>query len=208
MLRFCTAIVAVISSTLLAVPQTVDASRPAVVTAVDTPCASLRGFVSDVDSSGTNVRSAPRGDAPVVARIPKAADLHDGADPDVVSATLRVVGSHAGWLLVRNVSLGDGVKIAYAFAGPGWISGTLVGFSVGSRFVHAAPGVHAPVRASLFGPDYTPDRFLVTRTYGCRGRWADLLLKNTARPGSVALRGWVGAVCDTQLTTCDNVDLP
>ena len=159
-----------------------------------------RGFSADLDPAGTNVRSAPRADAPVIGRVaPRALigpNTYEGVE-------FEIVGSKDGWLLIQKPDPANGLKLdaAHAAEGRGWISGKLVGVTPGSRALRSAPRRDAPVVAELSGADWGPDSFIVSAVHACDGKYVEI--SGTHDPAR-KLRGWSYAPCSNQLTTCDN----
>lgn len=159
-----------------------------------------RGFSTDLDPAGTNVRSAPRADAPVIGRVsPRALigpNTYEGVE-------FEIVGSKDGWLLIQKPDPADGLKldVAHAAEGRGWISGRLVGVTPGSRALRSAPRREASAVAELSGADWGPDSFIVSAVHACNGKYVEI---TGAHDKDKPLRGWSYAPCSSQLTTCDN----
>jgi hypothetical protein len=174
------------------------ASAP-VVTTSDAVC-SVNGYNADKDMSGTNIRSAPDANAPVIFRL-----MPEKEPDDTYGSEFEVIGSKNGWLLIRNAELGaygdSNPKIV--FKGPGWISGALVGFTINDPNMRAAPSPNAKVVATLQGEKngsvWGPDSFGVKRVYGCSGAFADV---SGVTPYKQTYRGWVTKLCGNQRTTC------
>lgn len=169
-------------------------------TASDAVC-SIEGYNADKDMTGTNLRSAPDAKAPVVYRL-----MPEIEPEDNYGAQFEVIGSKNGWLLIRNAKSGQygngNGKIV--FKGPGWISGSLVGFTINDINMRAAPSANAKVIARLEGDNgeggvWGPDSFGVTRVYGCSGNFADV---GGVTPAKKTYRGWVTKLCANQRTTC------
>ena len=59
----------------------------------------MRGFATDRDPKGSNIRSQPRATAPIVGRLPPLFPL---TSADIVGAEFEIIGSKNGWLLIRN----------------------------------------------------------------------------------------------------------
>lgn len=159
-----------------------------------------RGFSTDLDPAGTNVRSAPRADAPVIGRVAPRAKI----GPDTYEGVeFEIVGSKDGWLLVQKPDPEDGLKLdaAHAAEARGWISGKLVGVTPGSRALRSAPRRDATIVAELSGSDWGPDSFIVSIVHACDGKYVEI---SGAHDPSKRLRGWSYAPCSNQLTTCDN----
>lgn len=173
----------------------------AVETAGASHCA-IRGYLSDRDPKGTNVRAAPRANALVIGVLPPRS-RHE-SDDEIVGVELEIIGSKDGWLLIQNPDRG-------ALGGPGWISGRLVGFTIGSPRLLVGPADSAKTVASLqiLGDEGAgPDSFEVRQVHACQGHFAEVTIRLApsikAPPGlDKPLRGWVGKVCSNQLTTCD-----
>ena len=189
-------LVAVTLGGLLTLPPVTASAAP-----LDTTGASqcrTRGYSTDTDPAGTNVRSAPRADAPVIGRLAPRTMLGPGTYEGV---EFEVVGSKDGWLLIQKPDPKSGLKLdaVNAADGRGWISGRLVGVVLGNRSLRAAPRREAPVVADLSGPDRGPDSFLVSTVHACDGKYLEV----TGTWGGKPLRGWSLSPCSNQLSTCD-----
>ncbi len=166
-------------------------------------CSHVQGFSTDTDPKGTNLRAGPDANAPIVGHLPprhyeKQADL-------TISADFDVIGSKDGWLQIANASDGHiGQDSTFTFKGPAWISGALVGFTVGSTKLHAAPSLTSPAVATLLGDNYGPDSYDVKRVYACNGSFVDITVQLTIKKEAKPVRGWAAAVCSNRLTTCDS----
>jgi hypothetical protein len=190
---------------VLVTPEAFAAPAQAVDTAPTSTCA-IRGYLTDTDPNGTNVRSAPRVDAAAIGRLPQHAP-HSRDSADAVAAEFDIIGSKNGWLLIRNARFENPDRpVVSVFDGPGWISGGMVGFTIGSNELRSAPAADAAIVAPLTGetPDgvYGPDSWQVVRVHSCSGHSAEVTIRRSASPTPKALRGWVGRVCSNQLTTC------
>jgi hypothetical protein len=170
-----------------------------VATTSDAVC-SIKGYNADKDMSGTNIRSAPDANAPVIFRL-----MPEKEPEDAYGSEFEVIGSKNGWLLIRNAELGaygDG-DLKIVFKGPGWISGALVGFTINDQNMRDAPSLTAKVTARLEGDKgdtvWGPDSFSVKRVYGCSGAFADV---SGVSPYKQTYRGWVTKLCGNQRTTC------
>lgn len=158
----------------------------------------VRGYSTDIDPAGTNVRSAPRADAPVIGRLaprtPLGPNTYEGVE-------FEVVGSKDGWLLIQKPDPKLGLKLdaANAADGRGWMSGRLVGVVLGNRSLRVAPRREAPVVADLLGSDRGPDSFLVSTVHACDGKYLEVTGTWIGKP----LRGWSLSPCSNQLSTCD-----
>ena len=201
--------VVAIAATALAIVANVRAQSnptpaPVVDTAVTSSC-TIEGYLSDTDPKGTNVRSGPRADAPVIGRLPILPPHAEGSF-DANAPEFDIIGSKNGWLLIRDARFdrpSAGVK--KLFSGPGWISGALVSFTVGSNALLAGPSDDAKIIEKLSSADagYGPDSFNVTRVHACQGHFAEVTIDLVSTTTKHApMRGWVGHVCSNQLTTC------
>ena len=166
-------------------------------TAGATAC-EVRGYAIDTDRKGTNVRSAPRADAPIIGRLAPPVRL----DPDTETGVeFDVVGSKDGWLLIRHASDGGlTLDAAHRADGRGWVSAKLVGTQLRLPALRSAPRRDAPEIARLLGDNWGPDSAGVTAIHGCQGRYMEV---TAAPPGGKPLRGWSYLPCSSQLTTCD-----
>ncbi len=176
------------------------AHAASVDTKVTTPCA-FSAWSNDKDPAGLNVRAAPRADAAIVAKLPAP---RKGTD---YAVEFRVIGSRDGWLLIEQAKFVDydgGGPDRPVFAGPGWVSGTKVGFEINDARVFAAPSADAPVNTKLLdnsdpNGSYGPDSAVVDRVFSCSGGFADVQLH---MPKGAPVRGWVARLCANQVTTC------
>lgn len=177
-----------------------------VETAGATQCR-IGGYFKDDDPRGANIRSAPRVHAPVIGHLPPRARLEPGSDM-IVGAEFDIVGAKDGWLLIRNAqTIGDAKSV---FKGPGWISGKLVGFTLGGTALRVAPYNDAKTIVKLWGDlkdgsSYGPDSYTVLAVHGCESHFIEVTvnLPHAIMPGGKPMRGWVEKACSTQLTTCD-----
>jgi hypothetical protein len=187
---------------LLAIILGLGMAQAATAAPIDTAGASqcaTRGYSIDPDSRGTNLRSAPRVDAPVIGRLAPRTRL----GPDTYEGVeFEIVGSKDGWLLIRK---GDPAKDftldpANAADGRGWVSGRLVGTALSRPPFRAAPRRDAPVLVEMRGPQWGPDSARVSAVHACQGKYVEV----TATPyGGKPIRGWSWEPCSNQLTTCD-----
>ena len=167
---------------------------------------SLHGFSTDTDPAGTNVRAAPDKDAPILGQLPPQQNA-EGAG--AVGVVLEIVGSKNGWLLIHSASSGDPSvdAVTPVFKKPGWISGDLVGFIVGSSELLDAPNPGGNVVATLqnTAKGIGPDSYTVKKVNGCNGKFADITVQLPAsiKPNAPELRGWASKVCGNQVATCD-----
>ena len=186
------------------------AVSPAFATPIDTDGASrcrTAGYLKDADSRGTNVRGAPRANAPIIGHLPPPAPIEPGSD-EIVGAEFDIIGAKDGWLLIDNARPGSDAKMA--FKGPGWISSRLVGMTLGADLLRVAPDVDAKVIAKLSGElkdgnAYGADSYEILAVHGCDSHFVDVTIKLAPSivPDAKPMRGWVEKACSTQLTTCD-----
>jgi hypothetical protein len=178
-------------------------AQPAPDTSGATQCAT-RGYNTDRDPKGTNVRTGPRATAPVIGRLPAWGKI-DGSDVDV-GAEFRIFGSKDGWLLIEYKSDKGDITLR------GWMSGRLISGTIGSAKLRAKPSDDGEAVATLSGEidgsGYGPDSFEILQVHGCQGKFADVTVRlpRSVKPPpgkDKPLRGWVGRVCSNQLTTCD-----
>ncbi len=173
---------------------------------VDTAGASqckTRGYLSDKDPKGTNVRAAPNGTALVIGHLPAPAKMKD--DDEIVAVEVDIIGAKNGWLLIRNPDRGTLKR-------PGWVFGGLVSATIGTPRLLAAPSENAKVISKLqyAGEEGVgPDSFEVKQIHGCQGHYVEVTVSLAPSikpfPGlpKQPMRGWVEKICSTQLTTCD-----
>ena len=158
----------------------------------------VRGYAKDSDPKGTNIRSAPRPDAPIIGRV---APLAKNSG-ETVGVEFEIVGARNGWLLIQNGDPADGLTFdaAHRADGRGWVSGRLVGTSLRMPAFRSAPRRDAPVVAKMAGDDWGPDSAAVSVVHGCQGDYIEV----TAAPyRGKPVRGWSYKPCSSQLTTCD-----
>jgi hypothetical protein len=173
------------------------AAAQALDTAGATACA-VRGYAIDTDSKGTNVRSAPRADAPVIGHVAPPTKIDANTETGI---EFDIVGSKNGWLLIRNGSdNGLTFDAAHRAEGRGWVSAKLVGTQLRMRAFRSAPRRDAPQIADFFGDNWGPDSAGVTAIHGCEGRYIEVTAKP---PDGKPVRGWSYLPCSSQLTTCD-----
>jgi hypothetical protein len=158
-----------------------------------------RGFSTDFDPKGTNVRGAPRADAPIIGRLAPPAlvgpNTYEGVE-------FEIVGSKDGWLLIQKGSPAREFTLdpAHAADGRGWVPGSLVGVQPSTLPLRTAPHRDAPTVAELRGPNWGPDSFLVSVVHACRDKYVEVT--GTLPAGGKPLRGWTWAPCSNQLSTC------
>ena len=167
-------------------------------TAGATPC-EASGYSIDPDPKGTNLRSAPRANAPVTGRLAPRTRI---TPVEIVGVTFDIVASKDGWLLIRNGNPAKDFVLDAANAedGRGWVSGRLVGTTLGAAALRTAPRRDAPLVIDLSSPGRSPESTAVSVVHGCQGKYVEV----TATPlGGKAVRGWSWAPCFLQLTPCD-----
>jgi len=183
-----------------------DAPAQQIVDTTGATTCDTRGFSLDRDPNGTNIRRAPRADAPVIGRLlPRDYHEHDRKSGVVVGQEFRIVGSKDGWLLISDVEpeADRQGRLSDAFAGPGWVSGALVGAQLGALTLRAAPRHDAPVLARMAGDGWGPSSVGVKGVHGCLDKYIDVTV---VPPNGKPLRGWSWKPCSSQLTTCDRSD--
>ena len=167
-------------------------------TAGATQC-EVSGFSIDPDPKGTNVRSAPRADAPVIGRLAPRVRV---TPVETTGVTFKIVGSKDGWLLIRDGDPTTDFTLdpANADDGRGWVSGRLVGTTLVAIDLRTAPRWDAPVVANFGGPSSSrPESVVVSTVHGCRGKYVEV----TGTPlGGKTVRGWSYGPCSLQLTSC------
>ena len=87
------------------------ATTQAAAAPLDTTGASqceARGWAKDKDPKGTNIRNAPRADAPVIGHL---APLTKIAADEWTGVEFDIVGSKGGWLLIKDPTPADGMKL-------------------------------------------------------------------------------------------------
>jgi hypothetical protein len=157
------------------------------------------GFSTDPDPKGTNLRSAPRANAPVIGRLAPRTRI---TPAEVVGVTFYIVASKDGWLLITNGNPEKDFMLdpAHAADGRGWVAGRLVGTTLGAAALRTAPRRDAPPVADLSGPGVSPESTVVSVIDGCQGKYVEV----TASPlKGKTVRGWSWAPCFLQLTPCD-----
>lgn len=182
------------------------AAGPAVDTAVTNKC-ELYGYTTDKDAKGTNVRASASATAPVVGHLPP--EQASPGNEESFAPEFTITGAKNGWFLIKDAKTGqygDGPEKT-VFAGPGWISGGLIGFTIGSTALRATPSTSGKLVAKLMDTDkgYGPDSYAVKRVHDCKPGWVELTIRlaPSLDPKSKPMRGWVRHVCGTQVTTCD-----
>ncbi len=174
------------------------ASAQPLDTASATAC-EVRGFAIDRDPKGTNVRSAPRANAPIIGHLVPM--IRVGGD-DYSGVEFDIVAFKDGWFLIKNGS-DDGLKLdaAHNDDGRGWISARLVGVQLRVPAFRSAPRRDAPEIAHLMGDNWGPDSVTVSAVHACQGPYMEVT--TTPYGGKVPVRGWSYKPCSQQLTTCD-----
>jgi Bacterial SH3 domain len=160
----------------------------------------VSGFSIDPDPKGTNVRSAPRADAPIIGHLAPRARV---TPVETTGVTFKILGSKDGWLLIRDgyPTTDFTLDPANADDGRGWVSGRLVGTTLVAINLRTAPRWDAPVVANFGGPSSSssPESVVVSTVHGCRGKYVEV----TGTPLSgKTVRGWSYGPCSLQLTSC------
>jgi hypothetical protein len=177
-----------------------QAAAAPIETAGATQC-EVSGFSIDPDPKGTNVRSAPRADAPIIGHPAPRVRV---TPVETTGVTFKILGSKDGWLLIRDGSPPADFTLdpANADDGRGWVSGRLVGTTLVAIYLRTAPRWDAPVVTDFRGPGSSPESVVVSTVHGCRGKYVEV----TGTPLSgKTVRGWSYGPCSAQLTSCGSV---
>jgi SH3-like domain-containing protein len=177
--------------------STTQAVAAPIETAGATQC-EVAGFSIDPDPKGTNVRSAPRADAPVIGHLAPRVRV---TPVETTGVTFKILGSKDGWLLIRDGDPATAFTLdpANADDGRGWVSGRLVGTTLVAVNLRTAPRWDASVIANFGGPGSSPESVVVSAVHGCRGKYVEV----TGSPLSgKTVRGWSYGPCSLQLTSC------
>lgn len=173
------------------------AGCPAMAQTLDTAGATsceVRGYATDSDPKGTNVRAAPRADAPIIGHLASPSKIDPNTETGV---EFDIVGSKNGWLLIRNGSDGGLTFDAEHRAdGRGWVSAKLVGTQLRLPAFRSAPRRDAPEIAHFQGDSWGPDSASVTAIHGCQGRYIEV---SAGPPDGKPVRGWSYLPCSLQL---------
>lgn len=178
------------------------ATTQAAAAPLDTTGASqceARGWARDKDPRGTNIRNAPRADAPVIGHLAPLARI---AADEWTGVEFDIIGSKNGWLLIKHPNPSDGMKLdaEHAADGRGWIWGGLVGTQLATVPLRSGPRRETPALARFKGDNWGPDSVAVSAIHACEGKYVEV----TATPSDgTTVRGWSFAPCSAQLTTCD-----
>ncbi len=129
--------------------STTQAAGAPLKTAGATQC-EVSGFSIDPDPKGTNVRSAPRADAPVIGHLAPRVRV---TPVEITGVTFKILGSKDGWLLIRDGNPPSDLTLdpANADDGRGWLSGRLVGTTLVAVYLRTAPRWDGPVVANFGG---------------------------------------------------------
>lgn len=176
---------------------TTQAAAAPLETAGATQC-EVSGFSIDPDPKGTNVRSAPRADAPVIGHLAPRVRV---TPVETTGVTFKILGSKDGWLLIRDGNPPSDFTLdpANADDGRGWVSGRLVGTTLVAVNLRTAPHWDAPVVANFGEGSSSPESVAVSTVHGCRGKYVEV----TGTPlGGKTVRGWSYGPCSAQLTSC------
>ncbi|HSI01414.1 MAG TPA: SH3 domain-containing protein [Reyranella sp.] len=183
---------------LLASPRAEAQATMPLETTGSTLC-EVRGFATDRDPRGSNLRAAPRADAPIIGHVPPRSNIGQNT---WTGAEFEIVGSKDGWLLVHNGDQDGDLKFdaAHAEDGRGWLSARLVGTTLRVAALRSAPRRDAPLVARLAGDNWGPDSVAVSAVHSCQGNYIEV---TTTPIGGKPVRGWSFKPCSSQLTTCD-----
>ena len=177
--------------------STTQAVAAPIETAGATQC-EVAGFSIDPDPKGTNVRSAPRADAPVIGRLAPRVRV---TPVETTGVTFKILGAKDGWLLIRDgyPSTDFTLDPANAEDGRGWVSGRLVGTTLVAVTLRTAPRWDASAVANFGGAGSSPESVVVSTVHGCRGKYVEVT--GTPLNGKM-VRGWSYGPCSLQLTSC------
>ena len=194
------------AAAIIALPS-VAAPAPKVDTSGATQC-EVHGYLTDTDPKGTNVRSGPDAHAPVIGHLPPQSASSPGVDENF-AVEFTIIGSRNGWMLIKDAQTGQysDAPLKTVYAGPGWISGALVGFGIGTNGLRSGPSATDKVIAHLIdtAKGIGPDSYAVKGVHECRGSAVDvtIILPPGIDPKAKPIRGWSRHVCANQVTTCD-----
>jgi hypothetical protein len=193
------------AAAIIALPS-VAAPMPKADASGATQC-EVHGYLTDTDPKGTNVRAAPDAHAAVIGHLPP--EYSEPTASESFAVEFTIIGSKNGWLLIKAAETGqygDG-PTKTVFAGPGWISGALVGFTIGSNVLRSGPAKTDKEVVRLIDTDkgYGPDSYAVKRVHACQGHAVEVtaVLAPSLEKNAKPVRGWARHVCANQVTTCD-----
>jgi hypothetical protein len=146
------------------------------------PC-DMSAYVTDPDPKGTNIRSAPNGEATVVKTMPNASDT-----------VVKIKGYSGGWFEISRAEMvGDEARVV--FEGRGWVHSSLLGLEVGNNG-YGPPALYAaPNKQSRVLKRLRPDEDSV-KLLACKEGWAKV--QSGGQTGWLAREGQ----CANPLTTC------
>ncbi len=180
-----------LSACLLAVmAQAALGKDPAIAIPADMAVCNTQGWATDRDPKGLNVRSGPSAKAPVIAHFKYRAEAVNGAN-----VQFDIKGFKDGWLLIESGAYGDygdPEPKEPIYSGKGWISASMVAGQLfgGSNRLFSAPSKDAPSKKFT----KTTDAVTVKKALECQRDW----IKVETDEGT----GWVGGLCNNQVTTC------
>jgi hypothetical protein len=167
---------------------------------IDASRCDVQGFSADPDPNGTNVRDSPNAGAPIIGHLP--ARHTDPKTGITTRPEFHVIGSKDGWLWIENASGPEaGGAATVSFKGPGWISGKLVGFTLGDPRIRRTPSPDGPVAVTLGGKNFGPESYRVMTVYGCTGPFVEISVQplRGARKNAL-IDGYASSVCASRLT--------
>lgn len=156
-------------------------------------------FTADTDPAGTNVRSGPGTNFPVLRVLPQS---YGSAEFDGKFAPeFHVIGFSNGWYQIEDVSVGlyGDDEQETVFEGPGWISSRLASFYVEDLALADAPARDAVRSVDISSNDWQFSGPTLQAVHGCQGDFIEVTVANAA--GDTA-RGWTNNICASQVTTC------
>ncbi|WP_333824316.1 SH3 domain-containing protein [Pinisolibacter sp.] len=190
---------------ILATLAALGATVPSVAAEVAPPAdrCDFRAWSKDPDPAGLDVRTAPRADATVIARLPPPRVV----DGEKLAVEFHVLGGTGGWLLIEKAEYGDyGTGAKKVFSGRGWVAASLVDVGVQDEKVRVGPTTGASLVDEPHPAGDGNDEFLsLGRILGCRDHWIEMegeFRVEQKKPGR-PVRGWVTGLCGNQVTTCN-----
>jgi len=155
----------------------------------------LEAYVADRDPAGTNIRSEPNAGSRVLARL-----SHLEEQGEDYGAQVTILEIRDGWARIDRAWFADyGSGGRTLFQGRGWIATSLLGFTINTDALKAAPSPKAPIVFAMTGHGWGPDSVTVSRIFDCSGSFARLAVRTPdGRHGT----GWANGLCGNQVTTC------
>ncbi len=153
-------------------------------------------YIDDKDSSGTNIRNAPKGEK--ILTIPYAKETFHG---------IKVINSDNGWFQIKSIELESGITVDFSnhwhAAQGAWIHGSLLKTDFSSRW---KDGKELPIPLYEM-PEKNSKKVLQIETYpsktrilSCVSGWLEYRVTYKKR----VVTGWISPEnqCPNPLTTC------